>query len=89
MYQFINPLYNQQQIQNFSNYFLNPKVIPLIQNKQFSLSYIIIDNQTNIPYTKFHHNINSFLNIKPTPNNINKTQQLPSSPTPEEPPLPL
>jgi len=75
--QIFNPLYNKEQIQRFTNYFLHEQITPHITNNSHSLYYVFINNQNNIPYIKFHNNINKFLGLQPTPNNPNTS--LPST----------
>tara|TARA_Y100001963_G_scaffold106865_1_gene147690 strand:+ start:1330 stop:1638 length:309 start_codon:yes stop_codon:yes gene_type:complete len=84
--QIFNPLYNKEQILRFTNYFLHEQITPHIENNSHSLYYVFINNKNNVPYIKFHNNINKFLGVQPTPNN--PAASLPSAPissTPAEP----
>ncbi len=76
--QIFNPLYNKEQILRFTNYFLHEQITPHIENNSHSLYYVFINNKNNVPYIKFHNNINKFLGVQPTPNN--PAASLPSAP---------
>ncbi len=86
--QIFNPLYNKEQIVRFSNYFQHELIIPHIVNNSHSLYYVFVNNKTNVPYVKFHNNINKFLGVQPAPNNPGvslPTSQAPAKDTVKKP----